>query len=352
MRAYHRVFCGWRCHLLFLAERRLRDLPYRAPRRATGKWLTRREPERAWFYGLTLAAAFSFFLLPPKAPQEYRPVSLKSQGLESSPRVEDPAPPIASKGQGQPLAIPNMGKGRLRLVEDVTRGNPARREMALTFDGGREANVTAEILDILKAQGVRSTIFLTGDYIRHYPQMVQRMVEGGHEIGNHTDTHPHLTTYGMNGRQETLPGIDRGFLLRQLRSAEEAFFSLTGRRMAPYWRAPYGEENAEIRAWAAEAGYRHISWTRDFGRRESLDSRDWVTDQQSRIYLSAERVRDRILSYGQGRREGSNGGIVLMHLGTLRSKDRVHERLPEIIEALKGRGYRLVTISELLREGP
>lgn len=224
--------------------------------------------------------------------------------------------------------------------------------MAFTFDGGGEANVTQEILDILRDKGVKSTIFLTGDFIRRYPSMVKRMVEDGHEIANHTDTHPHFTAYALNGRHTTLPNVNQDFLFRQLRGAEEAFYSLTGRRMAPYWRAPYGEENAEIRAWAAEAGYRHISWTRDYGRKESLDSRDWVANRRSRIYLTADAIQERILNYGGNKGEGSNGGIVLMHLGTSRPTDQVHKRLPEIIEALKGRGYRLVTISELLRDGP
>ena len=78
----------------------------------------------------------------------------------------------------------------------------------------------------------------------------------------------------------------------------------------------------------------------------SLDCLDWVADPKLKNYCSAEEVRDRILGYG----ERVNGGIVLMHLGTNRTQDRVHERMGEIIERLQERGYRLVKVSELLRD--
>jgi peptidoglycan/xylan/chitin deacetylase (PgdA/CDA1 family) len=121
--------------------------------------------------------------------------------------------------------------------------------------------------------------------------------------------------------------------------------------MAPYWRAPYGEHNGEIRAWAAEAGYRHIGWTRGAGAAEDLDTRDWVADRSSRIYRSREEIAARILEFGRERGEGLAGGIVLMHLNTNRKTDRPHEGLAEILKVLQGRGYRLVTISEMLAEG-
>ena len=114
--------------------------------------------------------------------------------------------------------------------------------------------------------------------------------------------------------------------------------------MVPFWRAPYGEQNSTLRRWAQEAGYQHVSWTSDPERRKTLDSLDWVADPSLRIYCSAEAVRDRILGYG----EEANGGIVLMHLGTSRTHDRVHERLGEIIDGLRGNGYRMVKVSELL----
>jgi peptidoglycan/xylan/chitin deacetylase (PgdA/CDA1 family) len=234
------------------------------------------------------------------------------------------------------------------LVDDITRGNTAIREIAFTFDGGDQANVADEILAMLRARGVRVTMFLTGQFIRSFPDLVRRMVADGHEIANHLDSHPHLTTYAQNRRHQTLPHVTREFVGAQLRRAEASLGTLTGQPMAPYWRAPYGEHNAEIRAWAAEAGYRHIAWTRGAGTAEDLDTRDWVADRSSRIYRSREEIAARVLEFGQGRPEGLNGGIVLMHLATRRQTDRPHESLPSVLRTLQGQGYRLVTISELL----
>jgi peptidoglycan/xylan/chitin deacetylase (PgdA/CDA1 family) len=218
----------------------------------------------------------------------------------------------------------------------------------LTFDGGSEANVAGEILDSLRARSVRATMFLTGQFIRVHPDWVRRMVADGHEVGNHLDSHPHLTTYETNHRQKTLPGVTREFLIGQLRHAEESFRSLTGKPMVPFWRAPFGEHNEEIRAWAAEAGYRHISWTRGAGTAEDLDTRDWVADRSSHIYRSRQEIAARLVALGNRQPEGLNGGIVLMHLGTHRRTDRPHESLPEILKGLQDQGYRLVTVSELL----
>ncbi|HEX7629590.1 MAG TPA: polysaccharide deacetylase family protein [Candidatus Methylomirabilis sp.] len=269
------------------------------------------------------------------APPEPAPPPPRAVVSPSPPPAERPAPT-------RPRPLPRV------VADDITRGDLTVREVAFTFDGGDEANVAGEILDILWARRIQTTIFLTGQFIRVHPDLVRRMVDEGHEVGNHTDAHPHLTTYEKNHRQQTLPNVTREFLVGQLRRAEESFRRLTGRAMAPYWRAPYGEHNAEIRAWASEAGYRHISWTRGAGTAEDLDTRDWVADRSSRIYRSREEIATRILEFGRGRPEGLNGGVVLMHLASHRKTDRPHEGLPQLLRTLQGQGYRIVTVSELL----
>jgi peptidoglycan/xylan/chitin deacetylase (PgdA/CDA1 family) len=274
------------------------------------------------------------------------PASLVTASLsvppDDRPRTSQPALPAAPRDRG----IPAWRQGPVR---DIVRGDIQIRQVALTLDGGAEANAAAEILDTLREREVRATVFLTGGFIRRYPEVVRRLVREGHEVGNHTDTHPHLTSYASTGRHETLPEITREVLHGELGRAAEAFARATGGRLAPYWRAPYGEQNAELRAWAAELGYRHVSWTHGVG--EDLDTRDWVADRRSPIYRSAEAIRDRILAFGRGRPEEANGGIILMHLGTARAADRAHARLGEIIDGLRHREYRLVTIGELLGAG-
>jgi peptidoglycan/xylan/chitin deacetylase (PgdA/CDA1 family) len=287
----------------------------------------------------------------PSAPAEH----LAPAGRPAAQGEPAAAPPAASptptpRPAGRPLpSVPAPPPVESSVTSaDILRGSTTAREIAFTFDGGDAANVAGEILDILWARRIQTTLFLTGQFIRLYPDLVRRMVAEGHEIGNHTDSHPRLTTYAETRRQQTRPGVTREFVTTQLRRAEQAFHALTGQPMAPFWRAPYGEHNAEIRAWAAEAGYRHIAWTRGAGTAEDLDTRDWVADRSSRIYRTREEIAARIIDFGKGRPEGLNGGIVLMHLATHRKTDRPHEGLPELLKTLQAQGYRLVTISELL----
>lgn len=231
---------------------------------------------------------------------------------------------------------------------DLTRGDRRLRRVALTFDGGSQANVTPEILDILKERGVRATMFLTGQYIRRYPDLVKQMVENGYQIGNHTNSHPRLTTFSLDRTQTTLRGVTKKYLQEELKRADQWFHELTGRRMAPFWRAPYGEHNREIRGWAEEVGYRHISWTTGNSWEECMDTLDWVADPESHLYHSSEEIVEKTLGFGKGNPEGKNGTIVLMHLGSERKGDYPHTKLPLIVDSLRAEGYELVTISQLI----
>ena len=232
---------------------------------------------------------------------------------------------------------------------DITRGDSSMMEVSLTFDGGSgRSGETAEILDALKERSIRTTFFLTGQFIRENPEAVRRMIADGHEVGNHTLTHPHLTTYARNYSHTTIEGVGPAALARELEGAEELFREVTGRDMAPLWRAPYGEVNGEMRRWALEAGYVHIGWTSDYVNRESLDTLDWVYDRSSRFYRSPEEIKDRIMGFGKDR-GGIGGGIILMHLNTRRTSDRAALMVGDMLDALTGRGYRFVKVSTLIK---
>ena len=161
-------------------------------------------------------------------------------------------------------------------------------------------------------------------------------------MGNHTDTHPHLTTYAADGRQTTRPGVDRAFVTGELARTARLYREATGRTMAPLWRAPFGEHNAEIRRWAAEAGYWHVGWT---GGRSGLDGLDWVSDPRSRAYQPADRLLARLVAHAE------NGGIVLLHLGSDR-EEPVAARIGTLFDGLQSRGFRFAQASEFLaRQG-
>ncbi len=234
-----------------------------------------------------------------------------------------------------------------QVPPDITRGNRHGTMISVTFDGGINGKEAGEILDILKKRRIKTTIFLSGVFIRRYPEITRRIVAEGHEVGNHTFSHPHLTAYEKTFRQTTLPGITRKFLTQQLKRTELLFQQVTGTEMAPIWRAPYGEENTQLRAWAFGAGYLHVGWTTDYAKRASLDSLDWVSDKSSRLYLTPREIEDRILSFDKN---GGylGGGIVLMHLGTERKTDRAATVLGDILDSLIEKGLTPVKVSEII----
>jgi peptidoglycan/xylan/chitin deacetylase (PgdA/CDA1 family) len=216
------------------------------------------------------------------------------------------------------------------------------QQVALTFDDGPDPEWTPKVLDVLKREQAPATFFMIGIQVDKFAGVADRVFREGHEVGNHTDTHPHLTTYADNGRQATRPGVDRAYLERELARTARIYDETTGRTMAPIWRAPFGEQNEEIRLWAAQAGYWHVGWT---GGRAGLDGMDWVSDPRSRAYRSSDRVVASLVERAE------NGGIVLLHLGSDRD-DPVASRIPLLFEGLSRRGFAFARASEFLaREG-
>jgi peptidoglycan/xylan/chitin deacetylase (PgdA/CDA1 family) len=268
---------------------------------------------------------------PVPAPPPLAPAARALPTPRAEAVVSIPAAPPAPAIRPVPASVP-----------DLTRGPSDRPDIVVSFDGGSSDRGASAILDALAARGIRTTIFLSGEFIRRYPDLARRIAADGHEVGNHTDTHPHLTTYGTDGRQATRLGVDRAFLVGELSRTARLYRDATGRTMAPIWRAPFGEHNAEIRRWAAEAGYWHVGWT---GGRSGLDGLDWVSDPRSRAYQPADRLLARLVSHAE------NGGIVLLHLGSDR-EEPVAARIGALFDGLKSRGFRFARATDFLaREG-
>ncbi len=252
------------------------------------------------------------------------------------------APPV--KGGAKEIEPPPEA---LASHDDFNRGNPDHRRVAITFDGGSYSNAAERILEVLNRRGLKATFFLTGEFIKRYPDVTRQIASAGHEVGNHMYSHPHLTTFAENFRQEVLPGVTREFVIEELKKNEELFEGLTGKKMVPLWRAPYGEQNETIRQWAGQAGYRHVSWTFDPKTRKSLDGLDWVSDTDSALYLTSDQIVRKILSFDRETDMGLAGGIVLLHLGSERKIDPFYPKLDTLIEQLEKRGYKLGMVSNL-----
>jgi peptidoglycan/xylan/chitin deacetylase (PgdA/CDA1 family) len=277
---------------------------------------------------------FSILSTPDGPEPASRPADRKTGGYIPPPQPSIKASPRSSGG------VPFM----------INNASTDINLFALTFDGGSSANAAADILDTLASRGVKSTVFLTGAFIKRYPQIVTRIAAEGHELGNHTMNHPHLTTYAENRTQTTRPGVTRALIVSELTAPEKLLFENAGHlRFAPLWRAPFGEYNQEICEWAFSAGYIHIGWRQGGSWRVNLDSNDWVVNESSQAYKTPQEVFDKIVTIAETP-GGLNGGIILMHLGTDRTKrsEQVHRILGRLIDTLRRMGYKPVTVSTLL----
>ncbi len=230
---------------------------------------------------------------------------------------------------------------RLRfLMRPVFYVSLQEKKLALTFDAGSTDRGSLKILEILRQKKVPCTMFVTGQFIRHYPEVIRQMVLNGIEIGNHTFSHPHLTTYAQNNLQQTLPEVNALLLRDQLQRTDSLFYSLTKRHLAPLWRAPFGEYNRTILQWAAESGYKLVGWS------PKCDALDWVADSTAKWYRTPEQILEHFLRLES--EKGLEGRIILMHLGTDRSKDYPYTILPALIDSLRRRGYQFCTVSALI----
>lgn len=245
------------------------------------------------------------------------------------------------------VEYPGKEKARVDYTPGLnySRGSRKIPELALTFDAGGEAGYAPAILEILKERGIKTTMFVTGKFIEQNPGVVRQMVEDGHEVGNHTYSHPHLTTFESNYHQWTKPGVSREFLQKEMATTARLFKEATASDMARFWRAPYGEQNPEIRRWAEEIGYYHIDWCRD--SQNSYDTLDWLTDTNSKYYRNAEQIRRQLIDLDRQSPLALNGAIVLMHISTERGKDFPDKVIAPAIDALYTKGYKLVKVSEL-----
>jgi peptidoglycan/xylan/chitin deacetylase (PgdA/CDA1 family) len=200
---------------------------------------------------------------------------------------------------------------------EVTRGPVGKHEIALTFDGGAEADCFEDLITALANTHVQSTFFITGRFTHEHPDCAAEITKRGHEIGNHTWSHLNLTQQSDEVVRD------------EITRAERAILQVSGQDPKPRWRAPYGARDERVLKIATNLGYRSIYWT--------IDSLDSVEPKKTPQFLI-----DRITSKTDTELDGA---IILMHVGERSTADA----LPAIISDLQARGFNLVTISTLLR---
>ncbi|MCP4895591.1 MAG: polysaccharide deacetylase family protein [bacterium] len=273
----------------------------------------------------------------PTATPETRIVVVLPSPTAASPAQSTPSVQPTPSRQPSPRPSPPTSISAPPVLHLVTDAGP---RLAITFDGGSSSRGTTELLALLRKMKLPVTMFLTGEFIERDPYLVRQALLDGHEIGNHTYTHPHLTSYATNRRHNLLPHVDQTWFKEELRRTEAAFFRATGRRMAPLWRAPYGEESKQLRGWALELGYLHVGWSSLRGA--SLDSRDWIEDEHSSLYQDPRKTMQRLMAFPR-----LEGGVILMHVTSARDTP-MWRVLPELVDKLGSRSIETVKVSTLL----
>jgi peptidoglycan/xylan/chitin deacetylase (PgdA/CDA1 family) len=231
------------------------------------------------------------------------------------------SPTLESAGDG---LILNQRKPMLGLephtTDEAVRVAPGRRQIALTFDAGDGVEALPELLASLWNASVKSTFFLTGKWVQRYPDSVKQIVTDGHEIGNHSWSHPDLTALSD---QE---------ISWEIKRADIAIRSFYGRSTRPLFRAPFGARNEQVLGVVEALGYRSIYW--------SLDSLDSVGPLKNSSFIIARITEqpDQVL----------NGAIVLFHVGN----ESTARALPEILRNLKARHLECVVVSSLISHLP
>jgi peptidoglycan/xylan/chitin deacetylase (PgdA/CDA1 family) len=202
------------------------------------------------------------------------------------------------------------------LGPSIHKGTAARKAIALTFDDGPSES-TPQLLDILSAYGASATFFQCGANVRRLPQIAREVALAGHEIGNHTETHPMLHLKS------------RDFILRELSSAQEIIQRITG--LEPrYFRAPYGVRWFGLRDAQRRLGLEGVMWT--------VLAVDWK--------LPADQVVARVL------RGATNGAILCLHDGRgLRTSPDINVTLQAVrvvLPKLMERGFHFEKVSEIV----
>lgn len=210
--------------------------------------------------------------------------------------------------------IIDVKKEELEELKGYYLGNEEEKKIYLTFDAGFENGNTEKILDALKEQNVKACFFLVGNYMEKEPELVKRMEEEGHIVGNHTYHHKDMAS--ITSREE---------FLKELTDLESLYEEITGCKMKKYYRPPQGKYSKEQLTWAMEAGYKTVFW--------SLAYVDWEVDKQPSKEEAMGKLSERI----------HPGSIVLLHS----TSSTNGEILGDIIEKWKEMGYSFGTLEEL-----
>ncbi len=258
------------------------------------------------FLGLATALAGAA-PVPAPAPVAPAPKPAPSAGTAATPAPKPAAPaPVMSLPADAAAPAPAAGP-KVTFSQCHVEGP----YVAMTFDDGPHGANTPRLLDMLKQRKIHATFFMVGQCVTEFPDIVKRMVAEGHEVANHSWSHPQLSSMSDSAVRDQL---------QRTHDAIIAACGVTPKTMRP----PFGAFTARQRAWAhGEWGYKCILW--------DVDPLDWKV-------RNASHVKNEIL------KAAVPGSIILAH--------DIHkttiDAMPETLDALLAKGFKFVTVSELL----
>ncbi|NHN33094.1 polysaccharide deacetylase family protein [Paenibacillus agricola] len=224
---------------------------------------------------------------------------------------------LAGSSQTDLSTTPKKGRPYFEKRGEVVWEVPTEEKViAFTFDDGPDPEDTPQILDLLQLYGAKATFFIIGEKAARYPELVKREAAEGHELANHTYKH----TY-FNG------SIDESNVRDELTRTEDIIYTLTGQKSLLF-RPPGGYYSEPLVRIARQEGYLVVMWS------WHINTMDWNTP-------GVDRITKKVLDNAR------NGDIVLFH-DYVEGKTQTIEALKRILPELQSRGYRFVSVSDLL----
>lgn len=224
----------------------------------------------------------------------------------------------------------------------IVRGDRTKKEMALIFTGGDFGEGAMHILDELAARGIKAGFFVTGDYVRKpgYDAHLKRMVAEGHYLGPHSDTHPLYAPW--EDRSKTL--VTREFFREDLQKNIDdlrALGAMSNPDQPVYFIPPYEWFNDDQTEWSREMGALLFNFTPGSG-----SNRDWAPEDH-KSFAPSEKIMSDILAFEAREKDGLNGFLLLLHLGSQR-EDKMHRLLGPLLDELIKLGYAFKRVDELI----
>lgn len=213
--------------------------------------------------------------------------------------------------------VENIDKRTISAFLNTSRQLPiysvetSEKKIAISFDAAWGAEYTSEIMDIVEARGIKTTFFLVKFWAEKNADKVKEIAQRGHELANHSASHPHMKT------------LSKEQMINELVATQDKIRELAGNNAVMLFRPPFGEYNDLLINTCRELGIYPIQW--------DVDSLDWQEKGVDHIY---NRVVNNV----------GNGSIVLFH----NNAKYITQALPLILDELIARGYEIVPVSELI----